>query len=115
LLVYLWGHYTLLDTNIVLLLRQSNMSGFVIPAEAGIQAGAGCPIESGMTALAYLHAGLIIIESLHGLLIQQRNRLHPAALCNWPRWSLFVLVSCAMRNDPKWILMRPNGKSGKSS
>jgi hypothetical protein len=34
-----------------LLLRQSNMSGFVIPAEAGIQAGAGCRIESGMTAL----------------------------------------------------------------
>jgi hypothetical protein len=35
------------------------MSGFVIPAEAGIQAGAGCRIESGMTALAYLDAGLI--------------------------------------------------------
>jgi hypothetical protein len=43
------------------------MSGFVIPAEAGIQAGAGCPrivvrgrlIKSGMTALAYLVAGLI--------------------------------------------------------
>ena len=43
------------------------MSGFLIPAEAGIQAGAGCPrivvrgrlITSGMTALAYLDAGLI--------------------------------------------------------
>jgi hypothetical protein len=35
------------------------MSGFVIPAEAGIQAGAGCRIKSGMTALAYLVAVLI--------------------------------------------------------
>jgi hypothetical protein len=42
-----------------LLLRQLNMSGFVIPADAGIQAGAGCQIKSGMTALAYLVAGLI--------------------------------------------------------
>jgi hypothetical protein len=43
----------------MLFLRQLNMSGFVIPAEAGIQAGAGCRIKSGMTALAYLDAGLI--------------------------------------------------------
>jgi hypothetical protein len=45
-----------------LLLRQFNMSGFVIPAEAGIQAGTGCRITSGMTALAYLDAGLIIVS-----------------------------------------------------
>jgi hypothetical protein len=44
----------------LLSLRQSNMSGLVIPAEAGIQAGAGCRIESGMTALAYLDVGLMI-------------------------------------------------------
>jgi hypothetical protein len=42
-----------------LLLRQLNMSGFVIPAEAGIQGGAGCRIKSGMTASAYLVAGPI--------------------------------------------------------
>jgi hypothetical protein len=50
-----------------LLLRQLNLSGFVVPAEAGIQGGAGCPrigvrgrrIKSGMTALAYLVAGQI--------------------------------------------------------
>jgi hypothetical protein len=35
------------------------MSGFAIPAEAGIQGGAGCRITSGMAALAYLVAGLI--------------------------------------------------------
>jgi hypothetical protein len=35
------------------------MSGFVIPAEAGIQAGAGCRIASGVRALAYLVASLI--------------------------------------------------------
>jgi hypothetical protein len=45
-----------------LLLRQLNMSGFAIPAEAGIQAGAGCRIKSGMTALAYLDAGLIMAD-----------------------------------------------------
>jgi hypothetical protein len=35
------------------------MSGFAIPAEAGIQAGDGSRITPGVTALAYMVAGLM--------------------------------------------------------
>jgi hypothetical protein len=52
----------------LLLLRQLNMSDFVIPAKAGIQAGAGCRITSGMTALAYLVAALIFFQWMSSVL-----------------------------------------------
>jgi superoxide reductase len=53
------------------------MSGFVIPAEAGIQAGAGCRIKSGMTALAYLDAGLIKPNTDHFFLAKHPNTQTP--------------------------------------
>jgi hypothetical protein len=48
------------DKVMIILNRQLNAPMIVIPAKAGIQAGSGCRIKSGMTEFVPLIAGLIV-------------------------------------------------------
>ena len=64
------SYFSLLISEIELLTRQLNRSMHVIPANAGIQIQTGCRIESGMTELWYLIAGLIIMVIMAKIMIQ---------------------------------------------